>query len=32
MDGAQYHYYKQDLTDCIRQFGEGGYMVLFAGD
>lgn len=32
IDGSQRRYHKQDLTDCLRQFGEVGYTLIFAGD
>lgn len=32
IDGDQLHYFKQDLTECIHKFGEGGYKLIFAGD
>jgi hypothetical protein len=31
-DGSQRHYSQQDLTECILQYGEVGYMIHFAGD
>lgn len=32
IDGSQRHYTNQDLTECIQQFGEVGYTLIFAGD
>ena len=32
IDGSRRHYFQQDLSDCISQFGEVGYQIHFAGD